>query len=266
MHTHIYTDTHLSHLLRCSCICMSIVIYASWRGCEPIWEQGQHTGQLICKSVAYLWVCMCVFVRACAYLWTFVPINRVRSCVRVEVNVGNRLIITVAPSFILFIEFFQAPALDVCKSHTFCTPARRPSTMCVSVFMCVPSHVRWVLTSSANQHSDPALCSRKSPNFLTSLIIPREGLWKGLQKSAFPSEWLSVNGVPMVSSVLSTGFWVKNKRGSSTKEVSWVKHTLTCGRVLGYSLIWAQTEKHSVLLFVEIPCRSSLLLLTTDLG
>ena len=62
---HTHTDTHLSHLLRCSCICMSIVIYASWWGCEPIWEQGQHTGQLICKSVAYLWICVCASVCEC---------------------------------------------------------------------------------------------------------------------------------------------------------------------------------------------------------
>lgn len=162
-HTHTHTDAHLSHLLRCSCICMSIVIYASWRGCEPIWEQGQHTGQLICKSVAYLWMSMCE--RVCASVWMFVPINLCMRRGQFWKQAHNH-----CNTFIHYIYWihssFSTSALGVLKSPKFNCMGR----FAVCEYVCILSQA-----ASASQRSDPALCSRKSPSFLTSLIIPCKG-------------------------------------------------------------------------------------------
>lgn len=207
--SHTHTHTHLSHLLRCSCICMSIVIYASWRGCEPIWEQGQHTGQLICKSVAYLWMCtceclcVCISVAVCVY-------KSVRMSVSVEVSVGNRLIITWAPSFIIFIEFFPASALGVCKSHKFYAIGCRLFSVCVClcVFQVMSTECWLLLPIGA---LTPLFAAGSRPTFWPLLLFPGKAGVTPFEER-FPSEWLSVNGVPMVSSVLCTGLWVKKIR------------------------------------------------------
>ncbi len=124
-----------------------------------------------CVSVCVC-VCVCISVDVCAN-------KSVRMCRWLEVSVANRLIITVAPSFIIFIEVFPALALSLSKSHEFYIMG---CCLVLCVSLCFPSHVRWVLTTSANRRSDPAFCSRKSPNFLTSLIIPRDGWGKAFRK------------------------------------------------------------------------------------
>lgn len=174
---------------------MSIVIYASWRGCEPIWEQGRHTGQLICKSVAYLWMCMCECV--CVSMWMFVPINL---CVWIEVSIGNRLIITVTPSFIIFIELFPVSALGVCKSLS----------VCVCVYLCVypKSSECWLLLPTSALTL--LFAAGSHPAFWPLLLFPGKVGEKPLE-NALPSEMLSVNGVPMVTSVLFTDSWLKIK-------------------------------------------------------
>lgn len=57
-------------------------------------------------------VCACASVVVCAH-------KSVCTRVWIEVSVGNRHIITVAPSFIIFIEFVPASALGVRKSRQF---------------------------------------------------------------------------------------------------------------------------------------------------
>lgn len=84
----------------------------------------------VCASVCV--ACACTLVDVCAH-------KSVCACIRVEVSVGNRLIITVAPSFIIFIEIFPAPALAVCKSHKFHTMDCRPVGVRVCVSVCVGS-------------------------------------------------------------------------------------------------------------------------------
>lgn len=81
----------------------------------------------------YVLVFPCISVDVCAYKSASV-------CVMVEVSFGNRLIITAAPSFIIFIEFFPASALGACKSYKFNTTGCRAFTVCVCV--CVHTRVR----------------------------------------------------------------------------------------------------------------------------
>lgn len=129
----------------------------------------------------YVLVFPCISVDVCAYKSASV-------CVMVEVSFGNRLIITAAPSFIIFIEFFPASALGACKSYKFNTTGCRAFTVCVCtrVFIWLPSPVHWVLTTSTNQRSDPALFRRKSPNFVTSVsIVPRKGWRKAFRRNTF---------------------------------------------------------------------------------
>lgn len=73
-------------------------------------------------------VCMCICVAVCAY-------KSVCLCVWVEVSVGNRLIITVAPSFIIFIELL----LLVCASHTSSTLWVAVYSVCVCLCVCSKS-------------------------------------------------------------------------------------------------------------------------------
>lgn len=78
----------------------------------------------------YVLVFPCISVDVCAYKSASV-------CVMVEVSFGNRLIITAAPSFIIFIEFFPASALGACKSYKFNTTGCRAFTVCVCARACL---------------------------------------------------------------------------------------------------------------------------------
>lgn len=191
MQTHTYPTSSDAHAYAC-----------------PLWFMHPDGGVSLSESKAntqvssfvnqlpiYGCVCVSVCVRVCKSL-DVCAYKSVCMCVWVEVSVGNRLIITVAPSFIIFIEFFPASALGVCKSRKFYTMGCHPFSVCVCIYVCVPSHVRWVLTTSANQRSDPALCSRKSPNFLTSLIIPREGWGKAFRKTPSHQSGCQLMGSP----------------------------------------------------------------------
>lgn len=78
----------------------------------------------------YVLVFPCISVDVCAYKSASV-------CVMVEVSFRNRLIITAAPSFIIFIEFFPASALGACKSYKFNTTGCRAFTVCVCARACL---------------------------------------------------------------------------------------------------------------------------------
>lgn len=93
--------------------------------------------------------CVCVIV--CVSLWMFVPINL---CVWIEVSIGNGLIITVTPSFVIFIEFFPVSALGVCKSL---------SVHSVCVCVCIPS------LQSADYYCQPVLWPRSLQQEVTQL-------------------------------------------------------------------------------------------------
>lgn len=146
----------------------------------------------------YVLVFPCISVDVCAYKSASV-------CVMVEVSFGNRLIITAAPSFIIFIEFFPASALGACKSYKFNTTGCRAFTVCV----CVCAHAClygfqvlstecWLLlpTSALTLHF-----SEESHRTLWPCVYCSQGrLEKSLQKKHLPSEWLPVTGI--VSNVL----------------------------------------------------------------
>lgn len=68
--------------------------------------------------------CVCTSMDVCAY-------KSLCMCIWVEVSVRIRLIISVAPSFIVFIEFFPASAHGEYKSHKFYTMGCRPFSVCV---------------------------------------------------------------------------------------------------------------------------------------
>lgn len=148
----------------------------------------------------YVWVFVCVR----AYRWMFAPINL---CVWVEVSVGNRLIITAAPSFIIFIELFPAPALNHTSSSLWVALGSL-GVFCVCV--CVSEKA---CPLSADCFCQPALRPRSLQQEVTQLsdlsYYSQGRLGEKSSEKHLPSEWLSANGVPMVSSVLWTGLWVK---------------------------------------------------------
>lgn len=76
--------------------------------------------------------CVCVSVCECVRISMDVcDYKSLCMCLWVEVSVRIRLIITVAPSFIVFIEFFPASTHGERKSHELYSTGCRPLSLCV---------------------------------------------------------------------------------------------------------------------------------------
>lgn len=168
---------------------MSIVIYASWRGCEPIWEQGQHTGQLICKSVAYLWMCTCKCL--CVYVWMFVSINQCMCRGQCWKQAHNH-----CSSFIHYIYWIslQLMVLEIVnQSFSFAVFVCECGVMSTECWLILPTHCSDLLPAAGSH-----------PTFWPLFLFLRMSQ-KASRKSTFPAEWLLVNGVPTVYSIFYTG-------------------------------------------------------------